>query len=73
MAESGEVGEVGVAYVGGVLEHIGFVRHSMVAALKTSTPQAKVMECAADSLQGALWRARNGAKSSVAQIRTNSI
>jgi glucosamine kinase len=73
MAESGEVGEVGVAYVGGVLEHIEVVRQSMVVALKTSTPQAKVMEGPADSLQGALWRARNGAKSSVAQIRTNSI
>jgi len=73
MTESGETGEVGVAYVGSVLEHIAIVRQAMIAALKTSTPHAKVMEGSADSLQGALWRARCGAKSTVAQMRTNTI
>jgi glucosamine kinase len=61
MSESGPQGEIGVAYTGGVLEHIAPVRQSLIAALKRSTPQAKVMEGAADSLKGALWRARNEA------------
>jgi len=62
MTESGGNGEVGVAYTGSVLEHIPLVRQSMIEALKVSTPKAKVMESAADSLQGALWRARGGAR-----------
>jgi glucosamine kinase len=61
MTESGSEGEIGVAYTGGVLEHIEPVRQSLIAALKRSTPHAKVMEGAADSLKGALWRARNEA------------
>jgi glucosamine kinase len=60
MSESGAQGEVGVAYTGGVLENIAPVRQSLIKALKHSTPQAKVMEGAADSLKGALWRARAG-------------
>jgi N-acetylglucosamine kinase-like BadF-type ATPase len=51
--------EIGVAYTGSVLEHIALVRESMIAALRKSTPHAKVIEGAADSLEGALWRARN--------------
>jgi N-acetylglucosamine kinase-like BadF-type ATPase len=61
MSESGPQGEIGVAYTGGVLENIAPVRQSLIAALKRSTPQAKVMDGAADSLKGALWRARNEA------------
>jgi N-acetylglucosamine kinase-like BadF-type ATPase len=60
MSESGSQDEIGVAYTGGVLEHIVPVRRSLIAALKQSTPQAKVMEGAADSLKGALWKARGG-------------
>jgi glucosamine kinase len=60
MSESGPQDEIGVAYTGGVLEHIIPVRQSLIAALQRSTPQAKVMEGAADSLKGALWRARSG-------------
>ena len=60
MSESGSQGEVGVAYTGGVLEHIAPVRRSLINALKHSTPHAKVMEGAADSLKGALWHARGG-------------
>jgi glucosamine kinase len=60
MSESGSQGEIGVAYTGGILEHIAPVRQSLVAALKRSTPQATVMKGAADSLKGALWRARDG-------------
>jgi hypothetical protein len=32
----------------------------MVAALKKTAPKVKVMDEAADSLEGALWRARGG-------------
>ncbi len=62
MTESGGNGEVGVAYTGSVIEHITLVRQAMIEALKTAAPQAKVMQGAADSLQGALWRARSGAR-----------
>lgn len=61
MRESGAMDEVRVAYIGSVLEHVSWVRSSMIAALKRSTPEAKVMEGAVDALAGALWRARNGA------------
>jgi hypothetical protein len=46
------------------LEHISLVRSSMIAALKTSSPNVKVIEGAVDSLEGALWRAREAGKSS---------
>jgi len=51
---------VRVAYIGSILEHVSFVRASMIAALKRTTPEAKVMGGAVDALAGALWRARNG-------------
>jgi N-acetylglucosamine kinase-like BadF-type ATPase len=57
--ESGGLDEIGVAYTGSVLEHVSLVRAAMVAALKTSAPEARVMDGAVDALAGALWRARN--------------
>jgi glucosamine kinase len=59
MMEAGDIGEVGVAYTGSVLERIDAVREAMVAALKESAPGLRVMVGAVDSLEGALWRARN--------------
>jgi glucosamine kinase len=59
MKESGGLDEIGVAYTGSVLEHVSLVRAAMVAALKTSAPEARVMDGAVDALAGALWRARN--------------
>ena len=63
MMESGggSDSEIGVAYTGSVMEHIAVVRESMIAALRESTPRAKVIPGAVDSLEGALWRARNAA------------
>lgn len=58
MNESGPQKEIGVAYIGSVLEHIRIVRSSMIAALKSSTPEARVLDGAVDALEGALWRAR---------------
>lgn len=62
MMESGDDGEIGVAYTGSVLEHVATVRESMIAALRESAPRAKVILGAADSLEGALWRARHSAE-----------
>jgi len=59
MKESGEREELRVAYTGSVVERIALVRNSMIDSLHESTPEAKVMESAADPLAGALWLARN--------------
>jgi glucosamine kinase len=61
MNESGEQ-KIKAAYTGSVLEHISLVRSSMVTALKTSSPDVTVIEGAVDSLEGALWRAREAGK-----------
>jgi N-acetylglucosamine kinase-like BadF-type ATPase len=65
MEESGSQREIEAAYTGSVLEHILLVRSAMVNALKTSSPNVKVVEGAVDSLEGALWRAREAGKSTV--------
>lgn len=62
MLETGSAGEIGLAYTGSVIEHIGIVRESLVRTLKQSAPRVNVMPCAVDSLEGALWRARGGSK-----------
>jgi glucosamine kinase len=59
MNESGPQDEIKVAYIGGVLEHIGIVRESMIATLKSSSPNVTVLDGAVDALEGALWRARH--------------
>jgi glucosamine kinase len=64
MKESGGKRRIAAAYTGSVLEHISLVRSAMIAALKKSSPGVKLMEGAVDSLEGALWRAREAAKSS---------
>jgi N-acetylglucosamine kinase-like BadF-type ATPase len=62
MEESGDPGTVGVAFVGSVLDRIEMVRASMVKSLAENGVDVKVKEAAEDSLDGALWRARNGLK-----------
>jgi N-acetylglucosamine kinase-like BadF-type ATPase len=62
MLETGSKGDVGLAYTGSVIEHIGIVRESLVRALGQSAPRVKVMAGAVDSLEGALWRARGGGR-----------
>jgi N-acetylglucosamine kinase-like BadF-type ATPase len=63
MKESGGKGKIQAAYTGSVLEHISQVRSAMISALKTSAPNVKVVEGAVDSMEGALWRAREAGKS----------
>ena len=65
MEESGSQRKIEAAYTGSVLEHISLVRSAMVKALKTSSPSVKVVEGAVDSLEGALWRAREAGKSTL--------
>jgi N-acetylglucosamine kinase-like BadF-type ATPase len=72
MKESGDKRKVEAAYTGSVLEHISLVRSTMIAALKTSSPQVKVVENAVDALEGALWRAREAGKSTQG-LKTGSI
>lgn len=62
MLETGSKGDVGLAYTGSVVEHIGAVRESMLRVLSKSVPRVKVLEGAVDSLEGALWRARGGGR-----------
>ena len=64
MKESGGKSKVGAAYTGSVLEHISQVRSAMITALKTTFASVKVIDGAVDSLEGALWRARQASKSS---------
>jgi glucosamine kinase len=49
----------GIAYVGGILKSVGFVRESMVDTIRGSLPTVKVLPEAVDPVIGALWRARN--------------
>ncbi|HEY6377095.1 MAG TPA: BadF/BadG/BcrA/BcrD ATPase family protein, partial [Edaphobacter sp.] len=60
MQESGSNDKIRVAYTGSVIAHIAPVRAAMVAVLKKTAPKVKVMDEPADSLEGALWRARGG-------------
>ena len=48
-----------VAFTGGVLTHIGMVREAMTPRLAVILPAARVRADEVDSLEGALWRARN--------------
>jgi glucosamine kinase len=49
-----------VAYTGSVLSEIARVRGAMLTELARTLPSATVQGAAVDSLDGALWRARNG-------------
>lgn len=62
MLETGTNGNVGLAYTGSVIEHIGIVRESLVRVLEQSAPRVHVMAGAVDALEGALWRARGGGR-----------
>ncbi|HYK35971.1 N-acetylglucosamine kinase [Alloacidobacterium sp.] len=49
----------GIAYVGGILKSVGFVRESMIETIHRGLPMVKVLPEAVDPVIGALWRARN--------------
>ena len=49
----------GIAYIGGILKSVGFVRESMVETIHRALPTVTVLPEAVDAVIGALWRARN--------------
>lgn len=49
----------GVAFVGGIIKGVQFVRESMVETIRRSLPTITVLPEAVDPVMGALWRARN--------------
>jgi N-acetylglucosamine kinase-like BadF-type ATPase len=49
----------GIAFVGGILKSVAFVRESMVETIHRALPTVKVLPEAVDPVIGALWRARN--------------
>ncbi|HEX3435325.1 MAG TPA: BadF/BadG/BcrA/BcrD ATPase family protein [Pseudacidobacterium sp.] len=49
----------GVAYVGGILKSVSFVRENMIETIHSSFPIVKVLPEAVDPVIGALWRARH--------------
>jgi N-acetylglucosamine kinase-like BadF-type ATPase len=70
MLETGTDGEIGLAYTGSVIEHIGVVRESMIRALARTAPRVKAMSGTANSLEGALWMARGG---KAAELREENV
>jgi glucosamine kinase len=48
----------GVAFTGSILEKIAFVRNSMIDTIRQSLPMVSIVPHAVDSIEGALWRAR---------------
>ncbi len=68
MQARGEVCD-GVAYTGSILEKVGLVREAMVQALP---PGLRLMEAAVNSMDGALWRAREGHDSSADSLLAGS-
>jgi hypothetical protein len=57
-SKHGIVGEVPVAWTGGVVEKMPLVREAFFAGLKAAAPEMTVGSEPAVSLEGALWRAR---------------
>lgn len=53
------VGEVPVAWTGGVIEKMRLVHEPFFAALKAAAPEMPVASTAVVSMEGALWRAKN--------------
>ena len=49
----------GIAFVGGILKSVAFVRESMIETIHRALPTVKVLPEVVDPLIGALWRARN--------------
>lgn len=48
-----------IAYVGGILNGVRFVRESMIETIHRNLPMVNVLPEVVDPVMGALWRARN--------------
>jgi N-acetylglucosamine kinase-like BadF-type ATPase len=51
----------GIAFIGGILDKVGFVRESMMETIRRSLPTVRILPEAVDAVMGALWRARQAA------------
>jgi N-acetylglucosamine kinase-like BadF-type ATPase len=52
----------GIAFTGSILEKIGVVRQSMIDTIHRNLPTVRVLPEAVDSIEGALWQARQGVR-----------
>ncbi|MGC2161085.1 MAG: BadF/BadG/BcrA/BcrD ATPase family protein [Silvibacterium sp.] len=52
----------GVAFIGGILDKVAFVRESMIDTIHRSLPTVQILPEAVDAVSGALWRARHFSK-----------
>jgi N-acetylglucosamine kinase-like BadF-type ATPase len=49
----------GIAFIGGILDKVAFVRESMIDTIRRSLPTVQILPEAVDAVSGALWRARH--------------
>jgi glucosamine kinase len=52
----------GIAFTGSILEKIGVVRQSMIDTIHRNLPTVRVLPEAVDSIEGALWQARQSVR-----------
>ena len=53
----------GIAFIGGILDKVAFVRQSMIDTIHRSLPTVQILPEAVDAVTGALWRARHAVSS----------
>jgi glucosamine kinase len=49
----------GIAFIGGILDKVAFVRDAMTETIRLSAPSVHILPEAVDAVSGALWRARH--------------
>jgi N-acetylglucosamine kinase-like BadF-type ATPase len=49
----------GIAFIGGILDKVAFVRDAMTETIHLAAPAVKIVPEAVDAVSGALWRARH--------------
>jgi N-acetylglucosamine kinase-like BadF-type ATPase len=49
----------GIAFIGGILDKVAFVRDAMIETLHLAAPTVQILPEAVDAVSGALWRARH--------------
>jgi glucosamine kinase len=53
----------GIAFIGGILDKVAFVRESMIDTIRRTLPSVQILPEAVDAVSGALWRARHAGRS----------
>jgi glucosamine kinase len=48
-----------IAFIGGILDKVAFVRESMIETIRRTLPTVQILPEAVDAVTGALWRARH--------------